>query len=111
LSLEILEYCDASIVIKREQYYLDLFNPIYNIAKTAGSSLGIKRSVETKLKLSKSLKGVYTGNKSKLFGKTIDNATRNKMSISKAGVNNPLYGKTHKESTKNLMSLAKKVKV
>ena len=88
--LEILEYCNASIVLKREQYFLDLLNPIYNIAKTAGSSLGIKRSVETKIKIRKSLKGVYTGNKSKLFGKTIDNATRNKMSISKAGANNPL---------------------
>lgn len=55
-SLEILEYCDASIVLKREQYYLDLFNPIYNIAKTAGSSLGIKRSDGTKLKLVNHLK-------------------------------------------------------
>jgi group I intron endonuclease len=38
-SLEIIEYCDASIVLIREQYYLDLFNPIYNIAKTADHHL------------------------------------------------------------------------
>jgi hypothetical protein len=40
--LEILEYCDASLIICREQYYLDLLEPEYNICKTAGSMLGFK---------------------------------------------------------------------
>ena len=31
--LEILEYCRADELIKREQYYLDLLNPEYNILK------------------------------------------------------------------------------
>lgn len=34
--LEILEYCDSSELIKREQYYIDLFKPEYNILKVAG---------------------------------------------------------------------------
>ena len=29
--LEIIEYCDPSNVIEREQYYLDLLNPEYNL--------------------------------------------------------------------------------
>lgn len=50
-SLEILEYCPASLVIPREQYYLDLFKPEYNILKIAGSSQGIQHSDETKAKM------------------------------------------------------------
>lgn len=30
-SLEILEFCEADILIKREQYYIDLLKPEYNI--------------------------------------------------------------------------------
>jgi group I intron endonuclease len=36
-TLEILEYCDPSEAISREQYYLDSLNPEYNILLTAGS--------------------------------------------------------------------------
>jgi group I intron endonuclease len=46
-TLEILEYCEPEQNIEREQYYLDLFKPEYNILKIAGSSLGHKRSKET----------------------------------------------------------------
>ena len=38
--LEILEYCDLDNVIEREQYYINLLKPEYNILDTAGSSLG-----------------------------------------------------------------------
>lgn len=44
--LEILEYCEPSNCIDREQYYIDLLKPEYNILKTAGSKLGSKHSVE-----------------------------------------------------------------
>lgn len=30
-SLDILEYCEPDLLIKREQYYVDLFKPEYNI--------------------------------------------------------------------------------
>ena len=33
---EILEYCEPSKVLEREQYYIDLLKPEYNILKTAG---------------------------------------------------------------------------
>ena len=42
-SLEILEYCEKDVLIEREQYYMDLLNPEYNICKTAGSRLNIKK--------------------------------------------------------------------
>jgi group I intron endonuclease len=47
-SLDILEYCEPSIVIEREQYYINLLKPEYNILKIAGSCLGNKLSDKTK---------------------------------------------------------------
>jgi group I intron endonuclease len=49
-SLEILEYCEPSKVLEREQYYIDLLKPEYNILKTAGSSLGNTHSEDSNLK-------------------------------------------------------------
>lgn len=45
--LEILEYCSSDILLKREQYYIDLFNPEYNMLSIAGSSYGYKHKAET----------------------------------------------------------------
>lgn len=50
--LEILEYCKEEERISREQYYMDLLNPEYNILKKAGSVLGLKLSYERVLKMS-----------------------------------------------------------
>lgn len=51
--LEILEYCEKSLILEREQYYLDILKPRYNICKVAGSTLGrvTKNSTRLKLKL------------------------------------------------------------
>lgn len=49
-SLEILEYCDKEALISREQYYLNIINPEYNICKVAGSMLGFKHSTSTLVK-------------------------------------------------------------
>lgn len=114
-SLEILEYCEKSALLKREQYYLDKFNPPYNILKIAGSSLpqrgplplkgggGFKQSEETKAKISKSLKGIYTGENSALFGRVHSEETKALMSIKKLGDKNQNFGKTHSEKTKELI--------
>ena len=53
-SLEILEYCDRSEVVTREQYDpfgVDLLKPYYNILKIAGSFLGFKHSPKTIAKM------------------------------------------------------------
>lgn len=79
-SLEILEYCDIADLTKREQYYMDKLNPKYNTLKIAGSSSGYKQSEETKVKISKALKGVYTGEKSALYGSKMSKETKTLMS-------------------------------
>lgn len=45
---EILEYCDREKIISREQYYLNLFQPEYNILRIAGSFLGYKHPQNAK---------------------------------------------------------------
>lgn len=50
-SLEILEYCDINSVTEREQYFIDLLVPKYNILKIAGSPSGYKHTPETISKL------------------------------------------------------------
>lgn len=57
--LEILEYCASVDVLKREQYYLDLFNPEYNLLKVAGSRLGSKHTEATKDKM-RGVRGTMT---------------------------------------------------
>lgn len=50
-NLEILEYCDNMSILNREQNYIDILKPKYNLCPIAGSSLGRITREETKLKL------------------------------------------------------------
>jgi hypothetical protein len=50
--LEIIEYSDVENAVAREQYYLALLEPEYNILSKAGSSQGHIHSDETKVKMS-----------------------------------------------------------
>jgi group I intron endonuclease len=102
-SVTILEYCDKSDLLNREQFYFDKLNPQYNILKIAGNSLNYKHSEKTKAKISKALKGVYVKGKSALFGRFHTEDTKYLMSLKKVKQNNPLFGKVHSEKTKELM--------
>jgi group I intron endonuclease len=48
---------DHKLLIPWEQVYLDSWNPEYNIARVAGSPLGVKHSLETRMKVSAAMKG------------------------------------------------------
>lgn len=66
LSYNILEYCDKSILIEREQYFIDNLRPFFNICKIAGTTLGITYKIyeptkEKKKKISNSRKGKPRG--------------------------------------------------
>jgi len=77
-TLDILEYCDGSILIEREQYYIDLLDPKYNILKAANSRIGSKHSVKTRALMSFKLKGINHP----FYGKTLSQETRIKLSES-----------------------------
>ncbi len=84
-TLEILEYCDPKDVIKREQYYLDLLKPEYNILKTAGSSFGRVHTAESKAKITLALKGELNP----MFGRKHSDESRKIMSDKKLGKPRP----------------------
>jgi group I intron endonuclease len=94
--VEIVEYCPAENVINREQYYIDLLKPEYNILTTAGSRLGYLHSKGARLKMSNSSKG-----------RKFSEETKKLLSLAKKGMNNPNFGKTHSKETRALITLAK----
>jgi group I intron endonuclease len=55
--LEILEYCAPEKCLEREQYYLDLLNPEYNVLLTAGSPRGRKHTDKARKLMSEAKKG------------------------------------------------------
>jgi len=74
-SLDILKYCDTNVLIEKEQYYLDILKPEYNILKAANSRIGSKHSSKTKNLMSIKQKGI----KNPSFGKRVSQETRNKI--------------------------------
>ena len=44
-TLDILEYCETSVLIEREQYYIDNLKPEYNVLKVASSLFGYKHTI------------------------------------------------------------------
>lgn len=104
-SLSILVYIDITDISKeearkeileREQHYIDLLKPDYNILLTAGSSLGYKHTKESLTKISKTH-----------LGRRVSAETKAKLSLIMSGENHPLFGKTHSTDTINKISLAR----
>src|SRR5436305_901550 len=93
----VLETCHITDTLQREQYWIDLLKPEYNLCKVAGSTLGVALSEETKAKLSVAHKG-----------KTHSLETRMLMSETRRGSNNPMFGKTISEEAKMKLSQALK---
>lgn len=92
----VIEYIeDLGQLTPREQYWMDLTQCYdsafgYNECKVAGSCRGVKRSEETRVKMSEAKKG------------------ENHPLYGKRGENNPNYGKHPTEETKQKISEAKK---
>lgn len=93
-TLEILEYCPKTILLEREQFYLDLLVPEYNILKHAYSLLGFKHSQESIEKLKAKI--ISPEHKEILSavhkGKLVSDETKNKLAAATASYrkNNPL---------------------
>ena len=72
--LEILEYCEPKDLVKKEQYYMDILNPQYNVLKKAYSSLGYKHAKDSLVKIKKRL---LILNKSKSISVKVSNLETN----------------------------------
>ncbi len=68
LQFSILEICNKDKLIEREQYWIDLLNPEFNICKKAYSQLGVKRSEMTKRRISRN-HADFSGKNNPCYGK------------------------------------------
>jgi group I intron endonuclease len=79
-------------IIEREQYYLDLYNPEYNILKVAGNSQGLIHRSDSIQKIREARLGfVHT------------KETRKAMSENRRGPSNSFYGKKHRDEVIQLL--------
>lgn len=99
----ILETCESEKLLIREQHYIDVLSPRYNICKIAGNSLGVKRSEETKKKLSDVHKGQKPWNK----GVPQSEKQKNEHSLRMKGKISGVKGKKWKQESKEKLSKAK----
>jgi len=99
-TLKILEYCDSKDLIKREQYYIDLLKPEYNILKVAGSRLGSTHSQESRAKMSSIKKGI------KRSEETRANMSSAKLGL-QVGYKNPNFGNTMSQDAKDKLIKSK----
>jgi len=102
---KIIEECLPEKLTVREQFYVDneMVENLYNICiECVNSNLGVKRSAETREKMSLA----QSGEKSYNYGKHPSVKTLAKMSTAQSGENNSLYGKHHSAETKAKMSKA-----
>jgi len=121
LQFMIIEPCLPIFLFIREQYYLDKLTPYFNINKsTEQSSLDIKRSEETKRKISESRKTLFKTERGKELSKEMSDRFKGKkhtkehnIKISKAitGENNPFYGKNHSLETRKKIQEKRKFQV
>lgn len=89
--LDILEYCPKEILLEREQFYIDILKPEYNILKIAGSRLGIKHSFNGKKAMSIKSRGRKFLYKDKVIRtylpKVVTSNTKLKLALRSQGVN------------------------
>jgi group I intron endonuclease len=111
----IIEPCFPEFLTIREQYYMNKLKPYFNCAPMAGSSLGIKRSLETRQKQSKLKKGNYipwnkgrTGVYSKEILKNMSDVKKGKKM--REEVRLKMIGKRPSEETKSKMRKSQKIR-
>lgn len=113
-SFTIIEVCELICLDERESFYLKRdWGKIKccNICSFAKNHRGVKRSDETKLKISQSKLGKKLSDKAK---KAVGDATRKRFAEGfvqpkRFAENNPFFGKKHSEETKIKMKKSKNV--
>jgi group I intron endonuclease len=98
--LEILEYVNKSLAVVREQCYISLLKPEYNILNTAGSSLGHKHTESTKEKI-----------RNKAIGRIFSDEHRAKISLNNINRSEELKAKVRARLATYSQAKAHKVEI
>ena len=97
---DVLEYWEPEFLVSFEQWWMNMLQPEYNIRPVAGSSLGVKRTAETRAKMSAAMMG-------KLMGYKHTETTRARISAALMG-NQRALGRKHTKEMKAKISAAMK---
>lgn len=79
------------MIIEREQHYMDLLKPVYNILLVAGSPLGRKFPLVTRIQMAKSKLGFTHSEETKALmsklaeGRVFSDITRSRLSLARKG--------------------------
>lgn len=95
LLFSIIEECPINELIIKEQYFIDSYNPYFNICLIAGRTAGVKRTEETCKRISEAKKGKPSSRR----GQEVTEETKNKLRIINTG-------KTISGETKKKISMA-----
>lgn len=126
LQFSVLLGCEKEELIKNEQFFIDSYNPWFNINKIAGSTLGYKYSQEAidKIKKTRSerqyivteetrnkIRDANSGEKNYNFGKHLTDEQKKNISIKNSGnkycVGRVLSEETKKKISSSLMGIGK----
>lgn len=109
LIFEIIEECDESLILIREQYWMDATrcydrNIGFNNTTKSDRPLGYRHTEDNKIKMSQLKKGLpmHPNTKAALFKKRgpMKEETKKKISLSKIGNRNPNWGKKEEDEKK-----------
>ena len=105
-SFYVLEFCDIEQLDEREVYYINFYKTLnrdkgYNLM--SGGTFGRKYSIESRMKMSQSLKGHDVSFKTRI------KISKNHADVS--GENNGMYGKHHTEESKRKVGDANRGKI
>jgi len=113
---EVLEETEPKKLIIREQYYIDLLLPEYNISSIAGSPLGIRHTDEARANMSAARKGKHHSEATRRKiseankGRPVSAETRKKISGTQRGSRGHNYGKHLSEDARRKISNAQKTR-
>lgn len=98
IDCDVLELVDAlDCLIEREQYFIDVLKPRYNIAPRAGSQLGFRHSAESRARIAAVQKGRKMPEHQRLAmsaarrGQKFTKEHRENIARAKVGAKNPFY--------------------
>lgn len=115
LQFSIITECNKEDLLRHEQFFIDAFNPYFNICKIAGSSLGVKRRPETIEKIRFGASNISDETRRRLVeshkGKIQSEETRRKKSESMKGKNTWQKGRKLSEETKRKIGESQKGRV
>jgi group I intron endonuclease len=103
--IETFDFISKEHLISREQFYLDTYHPYLNVKKIADSSIGLKRSDETKRKIGDASKGHTMPEHVKQLlvsintGRTQSQEARDKISKGNKGKPRPWQSEYNKGNT------------